>query len=121
MKKPAKPSRNGAVQAALAAAAVLGESVDLPLPGAMGVETDGLEALFDSGCLTPVTSSTARLSDKVDRNAVLAGLAWSERRRLHERVAGLLAARPDRMAAAAQHYLEACRYAESRALMIREA
>jgi DNA-binding CsgD family transcriptional regulator/tetratricopeptide (TPR) repeat protein len=121
MKNQGKQRREEAVRSALAAAAVLGESVDLPMLGAMGVATDALEALFDFGFLTAVTPSMARLSDKVDRTAVLAPLAWSERRRLHERAAGLLAARPDRMAAAAEHYLAACLYAEARSLMVREA
>lgn len=107
--------------AALAAAAVLGEKVELPQLVAMGVGTAELEALFDGGFLTSVSASAARLSDKVDREKVLAALAWSERRRLHERAAGLLAARPERIAEAAEHYLAACRYAEARSLMVRVA
>ncbi len=121
MKRQKKTSSSAPAPGALAAAAVLGETVELPLLVAMGVGTEELEALFDGGFLTSVSASVARLSDKVDREKVLASLAWSERRRLHERAASLLAARPERIAEAAQHYLAACRYAEARTLMVKEA
>lgn len=121
MKRPRKSSGPTPAPAALAAAAVLGESVELPLLLAMGAGTEELEALFDGGFLKSANATTARLSRNVDRSALLESLAWSERRRLHERAASLLAARPDRIAEAAQHFLAACRYAEARALMVKDA
>jgi DNA-binding CsgD family transcriptional regulator/tetratricopeptide (TPR) repeat protein len=121
MKRPQKSSGPKPAPAALAAAALLGGEVELPLLVAMGVGTAELEALFDGGFLTSVNAATARLSKTVDREALLESMAWSERRRLHERAAGLLAARPDRAGEAAQHYLAACRYAEARALMVKDA
>lgn len=64
MKTPKKRCPDEAVRSALAAAAVLGETVDLPLLGAMGVETGAMEALFDAGWLTSVTPSTARFTNE---------------------------------------------------------
>jgi len=107
--------------AALAACAILPDPVELPLLGALGVSPEVMDLIFDAGVLEPNSPLAARWSGLLNRAEVLERLAWSERRRLHERLAALLAARPERLTEAAQHYLAACHYAEARALMIRHA
>ena len=71
MSRAARAGRGGGV----------GETVDLPCwePGS-GRAAGGTR---DAGWLTQ-DSSTAQFTDR-DTNALLAPLAWSERRRLHER------------------------------------
>jgi DNA-binding CsgD family transcriptional regulator/tetratricopeptide (TPR) repeat protein len=108
-------------RAALAACAILPDPVELPLLGALCVSPEVMDLIFDVGVLEPDSPLTARWSGILKRDEVLEQLAWSERRRLHERLAALLAAKPERLADAAQHYLAACRYAEARVLMIRHA
>ena len=88
---------------------------------ALGVNTTTLEDLFDQGLLVGIDGRTARLGEGVDAASLTSQLPWSERRRLHERVASLLAPRPERFAEAARHYLAACRYPEARRLFVRVA
>jgi DNA-binding CsgD family transcriptional regulator len=121
-RSPLKPlQQQEAGRSALAAAALLPEPVDLPLLGALGVSTTTLEQLFDAGVLTPAGPTTARWSSLLSREAAADALAWSERRRLHERIAALLSARPEYLADAARHYVAACCFTEARALLLRDA
>lgn len=106
---------------ALGAAALLADPVELPLLTALGVATDKLELLFDSGVLEPLSPVAARWTEVMKKAEALEFLAWSERRRLHERLALLLEPLAGRLFEAAQHYLAACRYAEARSLLLREA
>lgn len=107
--------------AALTVAAILEDPVDLPVLTSLGVTGPELDALFDEGALIQESPVTARLNPGIDRDEALRTLSWSARRRLHERAAETLASRPGRQEEAARHFLAACRYAEARALMVREA
>jgi DNA-binding CsgD family transcriptional regulator/tetratricopeptide (TPR) repeat protein len=117
--RPARTTLSEPAREALAAAVIVGDPIELPLLAALGVKPATLDALFDAGLLSPLGATDAQLADAVDRDAAVATLAWSERRRWHERLGGLLAPRPDRWLKAARHFAAACNYPEARRIFVR--
>jgi DNA-binding CsgD family transcriptional regulator len=93
--------------------------IDLFILTTLGVTRQQLDTLFDQGLLVPVDASTAQLGATVDAVATLERIPWSTQRRMHERIAALLAPKADRQAEAAKHYAAACCYPEARRLLMK--
>jgi DNA-binding CsgD family transcriptional regulator/tetratricopeptide (TPR) repeat protein len=120
-KNLAKPELGELAQLAVAFAVMLGGEVELHFLGALGVETETLDALFDRGMLLPAGPGRAALATTVNREEAISSLAWSECRKARERLAELLERNPETRVAAAAQYAQACRYPEARRLYVRVA
>ncbi|MGE9289358.1 MAG: LuxR C-terminal-related transcriptional regulator, partial [Puniceicoccales bacterium] len=101
---------------AIAVAALLGETFDIPFLLSLGFPTDVLDEPFDTGILSPLNHFTASFRTKAEHERYLETLPWSARRKWSEKIAELIerqespSARAAHFFAQAQRYEDACRH-----------
>lgn len=102
-------------------AALLGDSLALPLLADLGIDPSALDPLFDEGVLVPGAAGVARFADASRRDAVVRAMAWSKRRRLHAEIARVLEMRRAPWDEVAAHHFDAHDYPGARRAWVRAA